>query len=717
MTTPAKSEQQRVSRSEWSPTARVVPILGFLLGLVACVSLIVVAVPTLVRNWAASHLTSLIHHEVEIDDLTLNFMTGHLTVTGFRIRLDDDHSELVSIAKIHADIEVLRTLRREVRVRRVDVVSPKMHLIRTVDSGWLLPFPAQPTSGENTFISSVVIQRLELRDGTLIIEDHSAISTWTDHLQHIQLSVMNLSTTTLSPMTVHGSAQVFDRGSLLLNGSAVSDFRSGTLGIDLSGIALARVQDYLDNLPGMKGLVDARLSITWPGKGPASIQIGGSLEGHNIEMGSADHLSGRAHAVTLSQIDILWPNRITVDRVLVMKPEIWVRRNESGHFAGVIPSRSSGVPSPSSRSHDNRPEDTRGSIQWSINEVVVHGGIVHIEDRAVSPVYTNVLRNIEMSYENISSVAQHPGAVTVRADIASGGALDIHGHLTLSGAGPTLSLKAVIRQFVVPSTNPYLSRTLAHYTTDGMLTSVMELQLNGDQLQVHSDVTLSDLQVEPVRNSTHGTVRERIGLPLGLLIALLKDETGRIIITFPISGPLSNPTFDWTNAFWTTIRNSVMKLIALPLRSIGSLFKNTNHVDEVVLTPITFTPGVPTISSSMERMLRDIARLMSSADRTILHIIPILHSADLDALQRLQPESWPVPNIDTPETAGYLLAVRRAYLVAARIAGLKKIPATRLHVLSPQPNGSAAATPRVELRLENPGGTAPTHRAFSESQS
>lgn len=709
MTTSAKVEGRSAGPSERNfPSSIVMPILGFILGLSACVSLILVAFPKLLRNWAASHLTSLIHHEVEIDNLTLNLMTGHLVVNGLRIRSNHDQSELVSIVHIHTDIDVPRMLKREVRVKRVEVISPTIYLIRTVDSEWLLPFPEQSMSGENTLVSSVVIHHLELQDGTLIIEDRSVIPTRTERLQHIQLSMTDLSRTSSSLVTVHSSAQVFDQGRLLLNGSVLSDFRSGMLKIDLSGIALARVQDYLGNSPDLKGVVDAQLSVTWPGNKTSSLQIGGVVEGHNVEMASPDHLDGRAAEVNLSQVDILWPDRITVNRMVVMKPEIWVRRNESGQFVRVSSSKRSGTPLYISQSHGNRPEATRGPIQWSINKLVVRGGIVHLEDRAVTPVYTDVLQNIEVSCENIGSVPRHAGTITARADIASGGALDIHGHLELPTAGPTLSLKAAIHQFVIASTNPYLSRIIAHYTTDGMLTSVMEIQLTGDQLRVRSDVTLSDLQVEPVRNSTQRAVQKQIGLPLGLLIALLKDETGRIVIAFPISGPLSNPAFDWTNAFWTTIRNSVVKLITLPLRSIGNLFQNAHRADEVVLAPITFIPGVTTISPTMERTLRDIARLMSSADRTILHITPILNSADLDALQRLQPESWPVPYIDTPETSGYLLAVRRAYLVAARVAGLKKVAATRLQVLSPRPDGSEPSTPRVELKLENPGGRLPS---------
>ncbi|MDR4470126.1 MAG: hypothetical protein MRJ68_17805 [Nitrospira sp.] len=154
-----------------------------------------------------------------------------------------------------------------------------------------------------------------------------------------------------------------------------------------------------------------------------------------------------------------------------------------------------------------------------------------------------------MTLDDIMPIPEHAMIIHARADIASGGALDLRGHqAALFGSTPNASLKAAIHRFVVPSTNSYLKRAVSHYTTEGTLTTLMNIRLRGDRLEVLSDVTLSDLEVEPIQNVTHRTVQERIGLPLSLLLTLLKDETGRIHITFPISASLSNPTFDWTNA-------------------------------------------------------------------------------------------------------------------------------------------------------------------------
>ncbi len=693
-------------------------ILGFVLGLVAFLGLIVVAVPKLVRGWAVSQLTSVLTHKVEIDNLALNIFTGHIEINVLRVRSKEDNSELAVIRQINAEVEVLPLFKREVSLRRLDIVSPIVQLLRTEDSGWKFPaISERDSSSASKTGSSVKIQNAVLRDGSLIIEDRSVSPARTQRMDEIQLTLTGLSLASSDPANIHGSARVSDSGTIMIDGAILSDLRSGNMKVDLTDVSLAALQEYFSGHVHVKGRVTAHLSATWPGKGESPVGVSGALEGRDIALSSSGHSIGHAAMVSASQVEVMWPDMVAMDRLVVNKPEIWVHRNESGRFVGFRAGEGDArKPRPTPSSKDMESDAVATSTQWLIDKIIIRDGTVHLEDRSVSPVYSDSLQNLEMTVDDFVSSPDHGVMITARTDITSGGTLSLHGRAALLGPTPTVSLKATIHRMVVPSANPYLERTVSHYTTDGTLTSAMDIRLSGDKLEVYSDVTLSDLQVEPIRNSTYRTVQERIGLPLGLLITLLKDDAGRIVITFPISGPLSNPTFDWTNAIWTTIRNTVVKLITLPIRSIGRFVMGGHQLDELALDPITFDPGSSTIRPEMERRLHDLARLLRSENRTVLHIMPVLSHTDLEALRRLPPESWPNPDLDTPETAGHVLAVRRAYIVAARLAGLKKLSAARLPVDPPRRDTSEAGTPRVELQLEKADGANAIGRTLSGSQ-
>lgn len=702
MESPAITEHGGSRRSERTLPSRAIPILGFIVGLVALLGIVIVALPQLLRGWAESQLTSLLSQKAEIKRLNLNFLTGHIELDSLRVRSHATKNDFVLIDRINADVDLFALVDRKLSLTRLEIMAPVVHLVRSEAAVWNVPAIGKGHASSHSGSGfSVIIHNAVLRNGSLSIEDRSVSPARSERVNGIELTLHDVSPASSDPAKIHGSAMVSDSGTIAIAGDVLPNLRSGNLKVDLTDFSLAPLQGALSNHLGVKGRVTARLAVTWPGQDESSFGVSGNLDGHDIILLSGGRPMGHAANVSASRLEISWPDTVAVGRLLLSKPEFWVRRNESGRFVGFQDEgNSSSTSAPGSMERKRQSDGATTSPQWRIGKITVRAGTVHLEDRSVTPVYSDGLNNLDMTVDDVTSTANQAMTVAARADIASGGALDLQGRASILSPVPSASLKATLHRFVVPSTNSYLKRTVSHYTTDGTLTTVMHIRLSGDRLEVLSDVTLSDLEVEPVPHATRRTVQERIGLPLRLLIALLKDDSGRIVITFPISGPLSNPTFDWTNAIWATIRNAVVKLITLPIRSIGWFVMGGDQVDELPFDPITFDPGSTTISSDMDRKLHDLAKLLRSTNRAVLHITPILSATDLEALRRLPPQSWPIPNLDTAETAGHVLAVRRGYLVAARLAGLAKVPSERLPVTPPKPDPSEAGRPSVKLHLE-----------------
>lgn len=682
--------------SKWART------LGLVLGLVALSGgVLFMALPQLARGMLEAKLTELWTHDVTIAELQLNPFTGFIKIDGLLVRSRHTDSDLVVIRQASAYIELPALFRKNVSLKDLEIVSPVVHLVRTEAATWNLFGRDQPASSSNSNPETIVeIMDADLHDGVLIIEDRSIVPTRTERLDDIHITVHDLSTSSSAVATIHGSASTSDLGTITIDGGILPDLSSGTLKVELKALSLATYQKYISSHWHVKGQVEADLTVRWPGAGESSVQVSGALAGQNIEIASANRPMVHAATIHALHVDISWPDIVSMDRLVLNKPEIWIRRNENGRFVGLAQGDGS-PPSPRrswSKGMESKAKTT--STQWLIDKVVVQGGTAHLEDRFVTPGYSDSLHNLEMTVEHFVSRPNHAVTIAGRTEVASGGSLDLHGQATLFGPMPSASLKATIHRLAVPAANSYLARMVAHHSTHGRLTTTVDITLANARLDVVSDVILSDLQVEPVLNSTRHIVQERIGLPLSLLVQLLKDEDGRIVITFPFSGPVTNPAFDWTHAVWATIRNAVVKLIAFPIHSIGNLLAGDDQVTTVMLDPITFRPGSSKLGADMERTLQHLVKFLASTDYIVLHIAPILSSTDLEALQRLPRESWPVAEVDTPETARHLLAVRRAYIVAAHLARLGRLSAVRIPVDSPLVDTSEAGTPRVELQLE-----------------
>ncbi len=699
---PAITEEGLSRRSKKTIKNTAVPILGFVLGLVALVGLSVVALPKLLRSWAESQLTSLLAHRVEITKLHLNVLAGRVELDGVRVRSLTGDSDVMVIQQVNATLDLLPLFRQHVSLTQLEFVSPVVHLIRTREAPWNLSAIGGPgPSTDSPPRTVVVVTLVSLRDGVLIVDDRSVVPMRTERLSDIHLTMRGLSTSSSEPAKIHGSARIDGSGRITIEGAASADVASGNMNVDLNNLSLATFQKYITRPILVRGLLNARFSVTWPGHGDSPARVSGSLEGREIELLSPTQPLARVANVEISLGEVAWPDSIAMERLVMNQPEIWIRRTERGQIVGF---ESEGIdrpePTPVSGMEDKETGAADTPVKWSIGKIIVENGAIHFEDRSITPSYSDSLQNLDMTIDGFVTRPRHAATIAGRSDVASGGSLDFNGRAALFGPVPDASLKASLHRLIVPSTNSYLERSISHVTTDGTLTSIVDFKLKGDRLEVISDVTLSDLHVEPVRNSTDRTVQERIGLPLKLLIALLKDHAGRIVITFPMSGPWSDPTFDWTDAIWTTIRNTVVKLITLPIRSLGSFIMDDRRTDELALDPVSFAPGSSTMGPKMERRLHDVARLLRSTNRIMLYITPILSTTDLKALQQLPRESWPVPDVDTPETAQHLLAVRRAFIVAARLAALGKLPSARIPVGIPQVDRSERDTGSVELRLQ-----------------
>src|SRR4029077_4428889 len=67
-------------------------------------------------------------------------------------------------------------------------------------------------------------------------------------------------------------------------------------------------------------------------------------------------------------------------------------------------------------------------------------------------------------------------------------------------------------------------------------------------------------------------VRDREGVPLGMLISLLKNAKGEVKLAVPISGNDSSRQLNFDDAFWEAVRKTAVGVATLPLSWVGKIF-------------------------------------------------------------------------------------------------------------------------------------------------
>src|SRR5206468_3592156 len=194
-------------------------------------------------------------------------------------------------------------------------------------------------------------------------------------------------------------------------------------------------------------------------------------------------------------------------------------------------------------------------------------------------------------------------------------------------------LDAKLRDFTVARVNPYLERYVAWNARAGRLFLDQRVRLRGDALDARNEVRLVQLKVERAAGD-HDEARQRIGLPLGMIVALMKNNRGEITMTLPVGGRLDDPRFEVKEAIWAAVRAIAVKTITLPVSWIGRVhFTRDSKIADITVDPAGFEPGRPAPTGSGREQVSRVVEFLQRMPDSRMVITPVITVGDLDALR------------------------------------------------------------------------------------
>jgi hypothetical protein len=221
--------------------------------------------------------------------------------------------------------------------------------------------------------------------------------------------------------------------------------------------------------------------------------------------------------------------------------------------------------------------------------------------------------------------------LTTQAIVGGDAALDVQGELAPLGE-LFADIRGELRDFTLARVNPYADSFVSWIVDRGKLGVRFHYRVERGQLEASNEIVIDDIHVAPSRQEDE--VKKRIGLPLGLIVALITDSNNDLKINLPMSGPLATWKADLGEAIWTVVKNVVVNIAAAPFRAIGRMFTSgDNKVESLSIEPITFPAGGDVISGGMEQHLTKVADFLRRAPAIRLSLTPFASSADLDNLK------------------------------------------------------------------------------------
>lgn len=602
------------------------------------------------------------------------------------------------------------------------------------------------------------VERITLTPSTATFVDEGVTPKTTLALTNLEARIEDVTWPVTGPATLAVSTGLPGGGTLSIKGPVVVQPLDADLVFTMRNAPVEPYQAYLG--------VPARLSGRFSGDsrnhialrdGATVLASKGSSWAENVEIrapGGARPLI-RVERMEVAGIDFDWPTRAAVAKASFRRPRVEIERAADGTInvrsvftAGDAPPAAAPAPPPAPRetpapappAAGAKPKGLLETIQLEFKEVRVEDGFIRFLDRTTKPAFSEDLSRLDLTITGLTNQPGRRAHLVLKSAVGGDGSLDLRGDVAPIGAAPFVDLVGELRRFQLASVDPYAASAIGWVIRKGELQYKLALKLENDALTLSNDVLVGQLQVAPA--SATDEVKQRIGLPLGLIVALIKDGKGEIHFTVPVTGSVKDPKFDLSDAIWTAVKNVLVNVVKAPFRAIGRLFSGGGErLEEPKVDPVTFAAGSAVLSPDMEDHLVRVADFLRRSPFVNLALAASTSAADALALRReavtgrlreFQKErklgdataaiaayfKEHVPDVPLPKTAEDQLAVleeretppeslladlgrRRVEATRARLVDAEGIPPGRLS--RAEAGTAATGEGRVEFKVEAGG--------------
>ena len=425
-----------------------------------------------------------------------------------------------------------------------------------------------------------------------------------------------------------------DGGRLTAQGTLHASSRRVTGTLQAEDAAIAPFAALVPIDAPIAGRLDARLRGAAGAQQPAV--LGGGLTLRDVRIGPPDAPPVRVERIEITRAS-LEGSRLTIPRLVVDTPQVVVEREKDGAFplrAMLTPESPAASPGPAARRVEPAAATDPGpALVVTIEELALREGNVRFIDRTTTPAYSEELSRLTVTVRHLTNASDGRATVSAQGIVGVDAALELQGEVAPFDRPFFLDVRGELRSFAVPRTNPYLQRFLDWIARRGQLTTRVHYRVAGGELTATNEVVVQRLDVEPADGDERPD--RLVGLPLGLVVALLKDARGEIHVTVPVSGELGSPKFSFGDAIRRAFKNVLARAVTSPFRAIGSIFRrgDDGRVEDVVIEPVTFEPGSAVLSPDAAAHLQRVADFLRASPYVRLTLQPATSEEDLRALR------------------------------------------------------------------------------------
>jgi len=268
-----------------------------------------------------------------------------------------------------------------------------------------------------------------------------------------------------------------------------------------------------------------------------------------------------------------------------------------------------------------------------VGTLTVEEGFVRFVDRTTTPTFTEEASRIALTGRGLGTARDSRGQMTMAGRLTGGAPFELKGTVGAIGGPLNFDLEGKLTDFPLPRVNPYSNKLIGWVARRGAFGATVRYKVVDNRVEATNEVLIGQPDYMPSRSGDE--VRDRVGVPFGVLISLLKNPKGEIRLSVPVSGDIASRQFDMSEAFWAAVRKTAVGVMALPVSWIGKIFYTEDaRIETVRIWPVYFEAGTTKFAPGFEQHADRLAGFLRDAPGVALAMKPILTVDDIAALKR-----------------------------------------------------------------------------------
>ena len=211
------------------------------------------------------------------------------------------------------------------------------------------------------------------------------------------------------------------------------------------------------------------------------------------------------------------PLHVHVTSAGAIWPYVMVHRRADGIFPFTLGT----APTGTSTSGTPAPPGSAAAAPWlELDHLTVQGGRIEFYDTTLPKAYGIDLTDLAASAEGIVLVPLRVEQLSIKGAFDELSPVEVTGKIDPAGT----TLRATIDRLLLPPLNPYVAPALGYEVKSGLARIASDIRLDGSKVNADTDLVLSRFAM---RAAGTDTVEARIGTPLSVALALMKDTPRR----------------------------------------------------------------------------------------------------------------------------------------------------------------------------------------------